>query len=116
MLTELKQLQNKLLTATKNRIDFISSISDGSIPQHLFDEMSKLAINIFDKYDDTYWYATQKKDFIKSIENKNRNIFIIYRMLDYENQTILYSSATEELRKLIDEYHIEIHEPLITPF
>lgn len=89
---------------------------DNTIPQDLFDEMSALAINIFDQYDDTCWYATQKKDFIKSIENKNRNIFIIYRMLDPDNQTILYSSATEELRKLIDEYHIEIHEPLIIPF
>ena len=89
---------------------------DNIIPQDLFNEMWTLAINIFNQYDDTYWYATQKKDFIKTIENKNRNIFIIYRMLDYENQTILYSSATEELRKLIDEYHVEIHEPLTIPF
>ena len=86
------------------------------IPQNLFDEMQTLAISIFDQYDDTYWYATQKKDFIKSIKNIKRDIFVIYRMLDWHNQATLYSSATEELREIIDQYHIDIHEPLITPF
>lgn len=52
----------------------------------IFEEMQRASINIWNTYDDTYGYATEKIDYVKNLENIQDNAMVFYRMFDYINQ------------------------------
>lgn len=67
--------------------------------QEVFDDIKKCALEIWSTYDDTYWYATKKKDSIKDIENDGDNALYIVGMFDWANEArllSLVSPKTEE--------------------
>jgi hypothetical protein len=72
----------------------------------LFDEMKQLAVSIWNTYDNTHWYATEKIDRIKDLENIRDNIWHIYGMFDWLNQAKLKSLASEVLLSKIEELEI----------
>ena len=65
--------------------------------QEMFDEMKKLAIDIRNTYDNTYWYASDKIDRIKDLENIRDNFMYIFAMFDIHNQKKLVSNASWDL-------------------
>lgn len=63
-----------------------------------FQNMQRLSSDIWDRYDDTYWYATEKKNYINSLENIWSNFMTIFNMFDVENQRALIEIISENLR------------------
>lgn len=70
----------------------------------IFDDMKRVAIHIRETYDDTYWYATEKIDRIKDMENIQDNIWYIYGMFDSSNQQKVKFLVNEDTRSLIFAY------------
>jgi len=77
----------------------------------IFHQMQKIACDIWSSYDDTYWYASEKMDKVKSIWNIWDNFMYIFAMFDFNNQSILLKNAdiriVEEIKKrLPDDYRL----------
>ena len=77
-------------------------------PQHIFNELKRLAIEIWSEYDNEFWYVDEKVNRIKNIKNIKDNIRFIYRMFDYENQQKLYNKWSTPLKALLQEYELYI--------
>lgn len=77
-------------------------------PQHIFNEMKRLAIEIWSEYDNEFWYVDEKVNRIKDIKNIKDNIWFMYRMFDYENQQKLYNKWSTPLKALLQEYELYI--------
>lgn len=69
----------------------------------IYNELLQLAIEIWSSYDDSYWYATEKINYIKSFRNISSNFMTIYQMFDYVNQMKLIRKASEALKLEINE-------------
>lgn len=52
----------------------------------IFKEMLENAITIWSTYDDTYGYASEKINYIKSLNNIQDNAMVFFRMFDRYNQ------------------------------
>jgi hypothetical protein len=64
--------------------------------QQIFNEMRTVASEIWNTYDNTYGYATQKLSYVNSIENIEDNAMVFYRMFDYINQQKMKSLLSQE--------------------
>ncbi len=65
--------------------------------QEIFEEMQKLAIEIWNTYDDTHLYATTKVNHVIMIQNKGSGFMAIFQMFDVNNQTKILNKASPEL-------------------
>jgi len=65
----------------------------------VFNEMKQLAIDLWNTYDNTYWYADEKVDKIKDIENIWDNFMYIFAMFDSDNQSKIMFWASEIVRE-----------------
>ena len=59
----------------------------------VFNELKEKAIEIWKTYDDTYGYATEKIDYLKSFGNVGDNFGTIIGMFDIHNQRKLYDGV-----------------------
>lgn len=64
--------------------------------QQIFNEMRTTASEIWNTYDNTYGYATEKLSYVNSIENIEDNAMVFYRMFDYVNQQKMKSLLSQE--------------------
>ncbi len=71
--------------------------------QEVFEEMKKLAIEVWKTYDDQFGYATDKIASFKDIENVSDNFMYILAMFDTNNQLKLLSQSSDELRAAVRE-------------
>lgn len=71
--------------------------------QEIFDEVKKRAIEIWQTYDDTYGYASEKIAKIKEIENVSDNLMFIVAMFDPINQAKLAEKLSNDARFAIAE-------------
>jgi len=69
--------------------------------QSIFDDIKKNSIKIWQSYDDTYGYATEKIDQIKDIKNISDNAWYMVAMFDSNNQDKLISMVKPETAKMI---------------
>lgn len=65
-------------------------------PQEAFDEMKKACLALWDKYDDTHGYATEKKNMIKDIGNIRDNFMYMVAMFDQGNQVAVLATVSPE--------------------
>ena len=72
------------------------------IEDRLFNELKDGAIKIWQTYDDTYGYASEKIARVNSITNIEDNYGTFIGMFDHVNQRKLYDSVSEESQALID--------------
>lgn len=54
--------------------------------QEIFDDIKQAAIQIWQSYDDTHGYASEKIDSIKDLKNVGDNYMYIVAMFDSNNQ------------------------------
>lgn len=69
--------------------------------QEIFDEVKEEALNIWNTYDNTYGYASEKMNRVNSITNISDNVMTIIAMFDSSNQAKLASKLTPEARKAV---------------
>ena len=69
--------------------------------QKVFDEIKENAIKIWQTYDDSYGYATEKINQIKDLSNVSDNAWYIVAMFDGENQARLISMVSPETGNMI---------------
>ena len=69
-----------------------------------FEELRAEAIEIWQTYDDTYGYASEKIDYINSFGNIKDNYGTIIGMFDRDNQAKLFNSVGDEARRLISDW------------
>lgn len=74
------------------------------ISDKLFNEIKDNAIEIWQTYDDTYGYATEKIQRVQSITNVQDNYGGIIGMFDHVNQRKLYELVSPEAQALIDDW------------
>ena len=67
----------------------------------IFNEMKKIAISIWQTYDDSYGYASEKITRINSLDNIEDNAMVFYRMFDPVNQAKFRQEASNETLKYI---------------
>ncbi len=71
--------------------------------QEIFEEIKKVAIEIWNTYDNKYGYVTEKLDRINSINNYEDNVVACYRMFDFNNQRLMKSKLSKESIDYINE-------------
>jgi len=77
-----------------------------------FDELKQKAIEIWNGYDNTYGYATEKIDRIKDIKNIQDNFMFIIAMFDRINQWKLADKLSEETRESVRDRMLDGGNPL----
>jgi hypothetical protein len=70
--------------------------------QEIFDGMKEIASQIWNSYDNTYGYVTEKLDYINSFNNIQDNAMVFYRMFDAQNQMKFYHEASDPIRNYIN--------------
>ena len=71
--------------------------------QEVFDDIKENAIKIWQTYDDTYGYATEKTDRIKDIQNISDNAWYIVAMFDWQNQKKFLEMVKPETKKILEK-------------
>jgi hypothetical protein len=79
----------------------------------VFNDIKNKSIEIWNTYDDTYWYATEKIDRIKDIENIRDNVRYIFGMFDIHNQSKLMQLVGEDAKALLNEYRKDAYNSLL---
>lgn len=72
-----------------------------------FNELKEKAIEIWQGYDDTYRYATEKINAIKDIENIEDNFMYMVAMFDIVNQEKLAKKLSPETKKAVRDRMID---------
>lgn len=67
----------------------------------VFNEIKDCAVRIWNTYDDTYGYRTEKLNRITDIENIKDNAWFIIAMFDSYNREILLGLLKPETRHLV---------------
>jgi len=67
----------------------------------IFEDIKAKAIQLWQTYDDTYGYASEKINRIKNIQNIQDNAWYIVGMFDQQNQIKLIFSLTPEAAKVV---------------
>lgn len=70
----------------------------------IFNDVKKCAIQIWNTYDNTYWYATEKISAIKELKNIQDNTLYMVQMFDIHNQTKLLSIVSDETRDRLAKF------------
>ena len=82
-----------------------------------FEEVKAKCIEIWNTYDDTYGYATEKIDRIKNMKNIKDNVMFMIAMFDINNMTKLSILLSSETRKAIsDRFVAGGNPPEYNPF
>jgi hypothetical protein len=71
--------------------------------QKLFDEVKNKCMEVWNTYDDTYGYASEKIGRIKDLKNVSDNFMYMVAMFDMDNQKRLAKLLSEEAKKAIAE-------------
>jgi len=71
--------------------------------QEIFDDIKSNAIKIWNTYDDTYGYRTEKVSRVESMQNVQDNAWAIVAMFDSNNQSKLLSMVKPETAKMIED-------------
>lgn len=76
-----------------------------TVTDDVFNELKREAINIWQTYDDTHGYATEKISMIEPIKNYADNFGTFVGMFDIKNQRKLYDAVgTAEAKAAIDAW------------
>lgn len=75
--------------------------------QELFDELKNACIDLWKTFDDTYNYATNKIDQIKSLYNISGNFMDMAAMFDIGNQLTLSQNLSDECNAAIRDRMLE---------
>jgi hypothetical protein len=67
----------------------------------IFNDIKEKAIDIWETYDDTYGYASEKIDYINRLTNYRSNYGTIVGMFDHKNQLKLLLNVSSEARDMI---------------
>lgn len=70
--------------------------------KEIFEEMQNIAIEIWNTYDNTYWYVDEKLWYINQLENYQDNAMVMYRMFDHINQAKFLNECSKEVRDYIN--------------
>ena len=80
--------------------------------EQYFEEVKVAAIKVWNQYDDTFGYASEKTKRISNIQNVSDNFMYIVAMFDYPNQRKLANLLSDETRKEIRDRMIDGGNPL----
>lgn len=70
--------------------------------------MQRIAISIWNTYDDSHWYATEKIEKVQSLLNEWSDFCYIYNMFDTNNQLIARSKMSNEcFEEITKRVHID---------
>lgn len=69
----------------------------------IFEEMKSAAIAVWQTYDNTYGYVTEKLNYINSFGNIKDNAMVFYRMFDYQNQAKMMEKLSQEAINYINQ-------------
>lgn len=69
----------------------------------MFEEVREASKQVWNDYDDTHGYATEKINRIKDIGNVSDNFMYMVSMFDMGNQVKLSSYLSEETKKAVRE-------------
>lgn len=72
--------------------------------QEIFEEIKAKAIEIWQTYDDTFGYASEKIGYVNQITNVRDNWGTIVGMFDSDNQAKLLVKVSPEAREKIMEW------------
>lgn len=72
-------------------------------PPEIVGDMLEQAHAIWSTYDDTYGYATEKKEMLKVVQRDPREFMVCWTMFDWKNQQILYSKLHPETQDYLDK-------------
>ena len=99
-----KRILNKLPTLTKMKFDYYTPPSDA-----IFEDVKAKCIALWQTYDDTHGYATEKVNRIKDIENIGDNTCYMIAMFDHNNMRNLIAIAEGETREWMEELYQLMH-------
>ena len=70
----------------------------------VFNEIKEKSIEIWQTYDDTYGYASEKIDRVESITNVKDNWGVIVGMFDNINKQKLLAKLSQEAREKVEKW------------
>lgn len=70
----------------------------------IFNQIKEKSIELWNTYDNEFWYVDEKVDRIKDIENYKDNVWFIVWMFDTFNQYRLLQLLEWDAQELLREY------------
>lgn len=70
-------------------------------PQDIFNEIKSKSMELWETYDNTYWYVDEKLSFIRPIENNQDNWLYIVWMFDVYNQHKLLGMVNDRTKEYL---------------
>ena len=61
-----------------------------------FDELKEKAVEVWEAYDDIFWYTRKKIKEVKELQNIGYNFMTIFGMFDLKHQELLIRSLSQE--------------------
>lgn len=77
----------------------------------IFQEVKQASIKVWNKYDDSFGYRTEKIESISKLKNVRGNFMYMVAMFDIHNQRELSSYLTDEAKKEIRDRMIDGGQP-----
>lgn len=75
----------------------------------VFEDVKNACMSVWDLFDDTYGYATEKKNRIKDMGNIQDNVIHMIAMFDFNNIDRVSSLLTKESRTAIRERLLSVN-------
>lgn len=72
--------------------------------EEIFEEIKAKAIEIWQTYDDTYGYASEKIRYARSVNNVKDNWGVLVGMFDHNNQMKLMAKLSPEAQEKVREW------------
>lgn len=69
----------------------------------IFEEMKSAATAVWQTFDNTHGYVTDKLEYINSFGNIKDNAMVFYRMFDYQNQAKMMAKLSPEAINYINQ-------------
>lgn len=69
----------------------------------IFEEMKSAATAVWQTFDNTHGYVTDKIEYINSFGNIKDNAMVFYRMFDYQNQAKMMAKLSQEAINYINQ-------------
>lgn len=73
--------------------------------QAVFDEIKAACIKIWNTYDDTYGYVTEKVGIVNNFQNIGDNAMFMFAMFDFQNQKRCRALLSNEANEYLNQWN-----------
>ena len=80
-----------------------------TVSDEIFDDLKACALQVWEKYDDTHGYRSEKTNYVAKIANISDNYLTLIQMFDIHNQRELFTLVKPETQMFLRRFYIDYY-------